>query len=204
MERARWSKVLGSSAFASAPPVAAHLLASTDMPAEAIIGSLRQIAADAKAAPAAREAAISDRWGAAFKRAGVILAVTAMLGVGAAAPSPAQSQTPTIATGAAAPGVRAAVSTGLVATGTNGATALVLLAQTSVFAAVPPGSGCALNPDIVNGTFRVINTSEHDLLVYPPSTAQIGTNALGAAVIVPPGDAANFSTDAPATLWIAS
>ncbi len=68
-ERSRWAKVFSSKAFGAQPVAAAHLLAGTDMSAGDIIGSLRQIAADVKAGPAAREASIADRWAAAFERA---------------------------------------------------------------------------------------------------------------------------------------
>lgn len=66
-ERARWARVLASSAFTGAPVAGAHLLAVTDMSAGDIIGSLRQIAADEKAAPREHAAAIADRWSAAFQ-----------------------------------------------------------------------------------------------------------------------------------------
>lgn len=96
------------------------------------------------------------------------------------------------------------VATGLAATGTSRATAVVLSAQTNAFATVPAGTGATLDPNFIMGTCRVINTSLNDLLIYPPITAQIGSGSAGASVIVPAGAAANFATNSPATLWIAS
>jgi hypothetical protein len=95
------------------------------------------------------------------------------------------------------------VDTGLVATGTNATTALLMLAQTNIFGTVVAGTGAILNPAFL-GTCRVINSGVNDLLIYPPSTAQIGSGAAGVGVIVSPGVAANFSTNSPATLWTAS
>lgn len=97
-----------------------------------------------------------------------------------------------------------AVATALAATGTNLATAVLLQAQTNIFATVPPGTGAALDPAFSMGTCRVINTSLNDLLIYPPVTARIGSGAAGATVIVSPGVGADFATNSPATLWTAS
>ena len=70
-ERNRWKAVVYSSAFESAPAVGAHLLAGTDMPSAAIVGLLRAIATDEKAASMASPEGIARRWAAAAKRAGV-------------------------------------------------------------------------------------------------------------------------------------
>lgn len=122
-----------------------------------------------------------------------------------AAPSSGFGTPITWASGGTATGASfAVVATGLVATGTNRATAFVLPAQTNVFATVPTGTGCALNPAFVSGTCRVINTASNDLLVYPPATARIGSGAAGVAAVVSPGAGVDFATNAPATLWIAS
>jgi hypothetical protein len=69
-ERRRWAKVLSSAAFGAEPVTAAHLLANSSMPAAEIIAVLRDVAADAKAAPAVRQAAIADGWASAMRRAG--------------------------------------------------------------------------------------------------------------------------------------
>jgi hypothetical protein len=67
-ERRRWARVLGSKAFILQPVVGAHLLASTSQPASEIIASLRQVTADAAAAPREQAAAVADRWAMAFQR----------------------------------------------------------------------------------------------------------------------------------------
>jgi hypothetical protein len=67
-ERRRWASVLGSRAFALEPVVAAHLLANSDQPAAEIITAVRQISADAAAAPREQAVAVADRWSAAFAR----------------------------------------------------------------------------------------------------------------------------------------
>jgi hypothetical protein len=67
-ERRRWASVLGSRAFTLQPVVAAHLLANTSQPAGEIITAVRQISADAAAAPREQAVAIADRWSAAFQR----------------------------------------------------------------------------------------------------------------------------------------
>jgi hypothetical protein len=60
--------VLDSKAFILQPVVGAHLLASTSQPASEIIASLRQVTADAAAAPREQAAAMADRWAMAFQR----------------------------------------------------------------------------------------------------------------------------------------
>jgi hypothetical protein len=67
-ERRRWAKVVGSKAFTLQPAIAAHMLARSDQPAAEIITAVRQISADAAAAPREQAVAIADRWSAAFKR----------------------------------------------------------------------------------------------------------------------------------------
>jgi hypothetical protein len=67
-ERRRWASVLSSRAFTLQPVVAAHLLANTSQPAGEIITAVRQISADAAAAPREQAVAIADRWSAAFQR----------------------------------------------------------------------------------------------------------------------------------------
>ena len=89
-ERARWAAVIGNKLFASNPALGARLLATTSLGAKAILGCLRDSPAAASAiAPASRAqnnptvgsgaapaptgaAAIEQRWGAAFKRAGIV------------------------------------------------------------------------------------------------------------------------------------
>jgi hypothetical protein len=85
-ERARWTAVIGSRAFVRNPAIGAHLLANTPMSAAAILGALRDAPAGTGAVDAARAArnpnlgtsapavAVTTdmRWGAAFKRAGVL------------------------------------------------------------------------------------------------------------------------------------
>lgn len=71
MERKRWKAVVYSSAFATNPAVAAHLLAGTSKPPSEIISLLRTIAADDKATHRASPAGIAERWAAAAKRAGL-------------------------------------------------------------------------------------------------------------------------------------
>lgn len=85
-ERARWSAVLASKAFARNPAVGAHLLANTDMSAEAVLSVLRDAPAASSTNDAARAArnpnlganapasapSTDARWGAAFKRAGIV------------------------------------------------------------------------------------------------------------------------------------
>lgn len=83
-ERARWTAVLASKSFARNPAVGAHMLANTSMDASGILAVLRDTPATAAdAGRAARNpnlgtsapaVAVSTdtRWGAAFKRAGVL------------------------------------------------------------------------------------------------------------------------------------
>jgi hypothetical protein len=85
-ERARWTAVIGSRAFVRNPAIGAHLLANTPMSATAILGALRDAPAGTGAADAARSArnpnlgagapavavTTDTRWGAAFKRAGIV------------------------------------------------------------------------------------------------------------------------------------
>lgn len=100
--------------------------------------------------------------------------------------------------------VYANVATGLIATGTNLATAVVLRAQTNIFATVPVGAGASLDPAFIMGTCRVVNASLNDILIYPPVTAQIGSGSAGDPVTVPAGAAADFATNSPTALWTAS
>lgn len=88
-ERSRWAAVLGHKSFAGNPVLGARLLATTAMSAKAIIGCLRdspalvvahsgRSAGNPNLGPSggtsspSGAAAIDQRWGAAFKRAGVI------------------------------------------------------------------------------------------------------------------------------------
>ncbi len=84
-ERARWTAVVSSKSFARNPAIAAHLLANTPMTSSAILSALRDApsATSQDAARAARNpnlgvsgppvtATTTDRWSAAFKRAGVV------------------------------------------------------------------------------------------------------------------------------------
>jgi hypothetical protein len=87
-ERARWAAVLGSRVFASNPALGARLLATTALPAKAILGCIRDspaastqstsraagnpaIGPNGGSAPSNGPAANDQRWAAAFKRAGV-------------------------------------------------------------------------------------------------------------------------------------
>lgn len=68
-ERRRWMTVLKSRAFGGqAATIGAHLLANTGMSADAILGVLRAVAADAEKTAAANPTAIQDRWASAFQR----------------------------------------------------------------------------------------------------------------------------------------
>jgi hypothetical protein len=87
-ERARWAGVLGHKLFASNPALGARLLATTSLPAKAILACIRDLPAasgqtssraagnpslgpNGGAAPSTGAAANDQRWAAAFKRAGV-------------------------------------------------------------------------------------------------------------------------------------
>ena len=97
----------------------------------------------------------------------------------------------------------AAVANGIVATGTNQATAFPLQAQTNIVASFPTGTGVILNAAIVSGTLVVQNMDPvNDGFVYPPSGAQI--NSLGTDVpfvIGPDGARISFSTQSSGTQW---
>ena len=67
-ENRRWAAVLYSTAFATNPPVAAHLLAQTSQTAGEIIGLLRTMSADAETIRLSNHAAIAERWQAAMAR----------------------------------------------------------------------------------------------------------------------------------------
>lgn len=84
-ERARWTAVVASKSFAKHAAMGAHMLANTSMSADAILSVLRDAPAAASQSDAARSArnpslgagapafspTTNDRWGAAFKRAGI-------------------------------------------------------------------------------------------------------------------------------------
>ena len=70
-ERRRWASVIHTAEFATNPAIGAHLLAGTSKPPSEIIGLLRTIAADDKAARDASPAGIAARWESAAKRAGI-------------------------------------------------------------------------------------------------------------------------------------
>ena len=67
-ENRRWAAVLYSTAFASNPAVAAHLLAQTSQTAGEIISLLRTMSADAETIRLNSPAAIAERWQAAMVR----------------------------------------------------------------------------------------------------------------------------------------
>lgn len=86
------------------------------------------------------------------------------------------------------------VATGLIATGTNQATALPLAALTNVFTGGVAGAGGVLPGNVLSGTIFVQNAALLDKLVYPQQGASIGTQAANAAVIVSPGQRVGFVT----------
>lgn len=80
----------------------------------------------------------------------------------------------------------------LAAAGNSQGTATILTAQTNVVTTVASGAGVILQSGIVQ---RVLNRGANVLLVYPPSGANIETNAANAAVSIAVGGAATFAPD---------
>jgi hypothetical protein len=88
------------------------------------------------------------------------------------------------------------VDTGLIAIGTNQATALPLGALTNVFTGGAAGAGGVLPTNVLSGTIFVQNAdpASVDKLVYPPLGAAIGSQAVNVAAIVSPGQRIAFVT----------
>jgi hypothetical protein len=97
------------------------------------------------------------------------------------------------------------VDAGLVATGVDPSTALLLGALTNVFTGAG-GRGGILPDTVVSGTISVLNAdpTNTDLLIYPPAGAAIGSGAVNAPVIVSPNQRVSFVTQSPATQWFAA
>jgi hypothetical protein len=112
-------------------------------------------------------------------------------------------------TGSAAPvipvvplSVTQLILVGLIATGTNQATALAFSGQTNVFGGGAAGAGGKL-PANFPGTIVCVNATLLDKFVYPPLGGHIGSAAVNVPVIVSPGERVTFdSVDGLA--WIAS
>jgi hypothetical protein len=86
------------------------------------------------------------------------------------------------------------VATGLIATGTNQATALPLTALTNVLTGGAAGSGAMLPAGVLSGTIDVLNADAIDHLVYPLVGGTIGTAGVNIPVIVSPGQRVSFVT----------
>lgn len=99
----------------------------------------------------------------------------------------------------------AAVATGLVGTGTNQATALLLTAQTNIIASAPVGTGFILPGTVASGTIVAQNQDgSHAATMYPPLGGQINALGVNAAYSIPAGGhRINFSTQSPGTQWFA-
>lgn len=94
---------------------------------------------------------------------------------------------------------------GMIATGSNQASALQLPAQLNVFKSVPVGSGA--RPPSLPTSVTVVNTDVNILLLYPPAGDQITGNAINAPVSVPGGQQANLTwfgsaLDPPPHQWV--
>ena len=88
--------------------------------------------------------------------------------------------------------------TGLTATGTTQATALVLTRQRSVVTTVAAGAGVVLVSGGVGVMLLVVNRSANALLVYPVLGGSIGLLAVNAAVTVAAGTGRFFLQSAAA------
>jgi hypothetical protein len=95
------------------------------------------------------------------------------------------------------------VASGLVATGTNQATALPLPALTSIFSEVPAGAGGILVATS-NGNLVVVNTTASLLAIYPNVGAQINALGVDQPFYVNPGARIVFSTQDYTTQWTAA
>lgn len=96
------------------------------------------------------------------------------------------------------------VLSGLIATGTDVSTALLLRAWTNLVSSAPPGTSVLLPVDgIVSGTVVVQNDDPvNNLAVRPPPGAQINRLAVDAPFYVSAmGGRISFSTNDPTTLW---
>ena len=97
------------------------------------------------------------------------------------------------------------VQTGLVGTGTNQATALLLPALTNVVSSAPSGTGFVLPTSLLSGTIIVQDEDVlHAALVYPPVGAQINTLGINAPFSVTSGSRVSFTTQVSAVQWWAA
>lgn len=99
----------------------------------------------------------------------------------------------------------AAVQAGLIGTGTNQATALLLTAQTNIADSVPSGTGFILSDEIISGTIVFQNDDPANVApIYPPNGARINDLSVDAPFIVGfMGARISFSTQDATTQWIA-
>lgn len=81
---------------------------------------------------------------------------------------------------------------GLIATGTNQASALVLPAALNVFRSVPPGTG-ARPPSVPTSVTAINSDPTNALLLYPPSGDQITGSATNAPISILPGQQATLT-----------
>lgn len=95
------------------------------------------------------------------------------------------------------------VDAGLMAVGTNQATALLFGALTNVFTGGAAGTGGILPSTVLAGTINVVNATALDKLVYPPVGGEIGAASVNVAAIVSPGQRVAFVT-ANGIQWYAS
>jgi len=121
-------------------------------------------------------------------------------------PSPGFGTTITWTSGAVVVGPFSLVATGLIATGTNQATALLLQAITNVISSAPSGTGARLPVSVVSGTIIVQNDDQsNNATIYPPLGAQINALGVNQPFIVGSTDGRiNFSTNSPTTQWYAA
>lgn len=84
------------------------------------------------------------------------------------------------------------VDTGLVATGTNQATALQLSAQWNEVDTVPAGTGVLLSAYQSGQSQSVFNGGANALNVYPPPGTQINALGVNAAYVLAPGARVSF------------
>jgi hypothetical protein len=94
------------------------------------------------------------------------------------------------------------IAVGLIATGTNQATALLFRALTNIFGGGVAGTGGIL-PGGFGGTYVAVNATLLDKFVYPPFGGQIGSAAVNVPVILSPGERVTFDT-VDGLAWIAS
>jgi len=93
-------------------------------------------------------------------------------------------------------------ATGLQATGSTKATALVLTATNNIFGTVNSGTGALLPPASGAPTVTIYNGGANPLLVYSNGTDVINSNSAGASFSVTNGKAACF--DPAGNQWVAN